>query len=83
MAMFEVDLSTAFLIYLILSLSGLFFAWIYYEYRKKARNFSPIEKVIYRCKICAHSYIVERDETLSKCPQCGSFNDANEEVKTG
>ena len=73
--MFEVDLSTAFFIYLALALTGLLVSWIYFEYRRKAKRFNPLEKMIFRCKICAHSYMIAKDETLSKCPRCGSIAD--------
>ena len=73
--MFAVDLSTAFFIYLALSLTGLLISWIIFEYRKKAGRFNPLEKMVFRCKICAHSYMIEKGETISKCPQCGSLSD--------
>jgi len=74
--MFKVSLSTFFFIYLSLSLSGIFISWVYFEFKKKTWRFNPLEKSIFRCKICAHSYIIEKGgSALSKCPQCGSFND--------
>lgn len=73
--MIEVNLSTAFFIYLGLALTGLLGSWIYFEYSRKTWRFNPLEKIIFRCKICAHSYMIESGETLTKCTQCGSLND--------
>jgi uncharacterized membrane protein YoaT (DUF817 family) len=73
--MIEVDISTAFFVYLAFSLGGLLVSWIYFEYRRKAWHFNPLEKMIFRCKICAHSYMIEKSESISKCPQCGTLSD--------
>lgn len=73
--MFKVSLSAFFFIYLTLSLVGIFVSWVCFELRKKTWRFNPLEKSIFRCKICAHSYIIEMGVALSKCPQCGSYND--------
>lgn len=73
--MIEVRLSTAFFIYLAITLFGLLFSWIYFEYRRKAWHFNSLEKLIFRCKICAHSYMIEQGITMTKCPQCGSLHD--------
>lgn len=76
--MFSVEISTAFLIYLTLSLSGIFLSWVYFELRRKTWRFNPLEKIVFRCTICAHSYMVERGSAISKCPRCKSFNDVVE-----
>lgn len=75
LSLFKIDLTTGFFIYLVLTLTGVFIPWIFFEYCKKVKHINPLEKVIFRCIICAHSYLIAKDETLTKCPMCGSLSD--------
>ena len=73
--MISVDVTTAFFIYLGISLSGVLVSWVLFEYRKKIWRFNPLEKIIFRCKICTHSYMIEKGIPYSRCPQCKCMND--------
>jgi rubredoxin len=73
--MIEVDLATQFVLYLFGSLALLLLAWIVYERGHKAPHVQPSDERIFRCTICAHVYLDDRDTRYSRCPQCGSMND--------
>ena len=71
--MIEVDLATAFVLYLLSTLAVLFVVWVVYERGHKAPHVEPNEERIVRCPICAHLYLDDRDRRISECPQCGSL----------
>jgi phage FluMu protein Com len=70
-----VSLSGLFVIYLLSFLAMILALWIVYEFRRKAGQVEPSEQRIYRCTICTHVYLDDRDEAFSRCPRCGSLND--------
>ncbi|MBN2190186.1 MAG: hypothetical protein JW728_03150 [Candidatus Aureabacteria bacterium] len=78
--MIKVDISTAFIIYLCLTLGLVLFAWIFFEYRFKVKRVNPQIKRTCRCPICAFVYIYDVEEEYSRCPRCGSINE-NKKIK--
>lgn len=76
--MIKVDLSLLFFIYLILSLGGIILLWGWFEIKHPPGSLKPYSKTIYRCTICTFRYIDNLDQSITKCPQCGSLNNANE-----
>jgi len=36
---------------------------------------------VWICSICTHSYINTRDEKISVCPRCGSYNSRDTDIK--
>jgi len=73
--MIKVDISTALLIYLLGSVVAVLVAWIFLNFGTKMKNFSSEEKYIWNCSICTHTYIDSRNDEISKCPRCGSYNE--------
>lgn len=73
--MIPVSLSGLFVIYVLSFLAMILTLWIVYEFRGKAGQVEPLEQRIFRCSICAHVYLDDRDEAFSRCPRCGSLND--------
>jgi hypothetical protein len=66
----------AFLAPLVFNLVALLGAWIYYTSRTSWPG-QPIEQgKIYRCSSCSHVYVGARDVPMSRCPTCGTFNEA-------
>jgi hypothetical protein len=60
----------------IFNLVALFGAWLYYSQRSSWPG-QPIEQgKIYRCSSCGHVYVGARDVPMSRCPKCGTFNEA-------
>lgn len=76
--MIKVDISTAFVVYLCLSLGVVLFAWIFFEYKFKVKRVNPEQKKTCRCPICAYVYIYDSEEDFSRCPRCDSINKKEE-----
>ncbi len=75
--MIPVGVATIFFFYLLIFLSTIFFIWVYFEYKNKGKKYEPPEKKLYRCSICAHLYIEDRDRSVTRCPRCGSLSDTS------
>lgn len=72
--MISVDLSTLVLVYLFLFLGNLFVLWYYYNQKNRFESDDLSEKETFRCNICTHVYLKDKNEKVSKCPRCKSFN---------
>ncbi|MBU0683797.1 MAG: hypothetical protein ABIH85_00360 [Candidatus Omnitrophota bacterium] len=72
--MIKVDIATALFLYLFITAIGLLIVWSFFSFGTKLKTFSSDEKHIWRCSICTFTYIDSRNELVSKCPRCKSFN---------
>lgn len=72
--MIQLDLSTALCIYLSCNVVAILLLWVFYGYRKREVVFKEDKEYVWHCSICAQTYIDSRDEHVSRCPQCGSYN---------
>ncbi len=62
--------------YVAVLLSGLVaIAW-YAEQRRKRFGFTPSEDRIFRCQKCSFVYTDDSDVDRSRCPHCGTANEA-------
>ncbi len=73
--MIQVGISGFFVIYLLSFLALILTLWIVYESRGRGREIEHLERRIFRCSICTHVYLDDRDEKFSRCPRCGSLNE--------
>ena len=72
-------LTLAISIYLLIQMSLLFLLWFHAEGEGLREIASPEGKeFLWRCHICTFVYIDSRHDELSRCPQCGSFNERKE-----
>lgn len=46
------------------------------ELRRRSFNPRPSEDRVFRCASCGYVYTDDADVDRSRCPQCGTFNDA-------
>ncbi len=72
--MIKLDLSMAIFFYLFFTAVLILALWCFYNFGTRMKTFSSDEKYIWHCHICANTYIDSRNEDISKCPRCGSFN---------
>jgi rubrerythrin len=68
--------SLLFFYYVMLLLIGLMVLTIYAEFRKRRFRPSKSPDQIFRCEKCGSVYTDDADVTRSRCPQCGTTNDA-------
>jgi hypothetical protein len=71
--MISIDFSVAIAAYTILLLGIILISWIAGK-KQKDKELSLDSKFIWFCSICSYTYVNTRDETISLCPRCGSYN---------
>jgi hypothetical protein len=74
--MIEVSLGNLILIPLFFNLIILFICYLYYTAVRLARRAQERRTRIYRCAVCTHVYVDDRDVPLARCPRCGCLNEA-------
>lgn len=51
---------------------------LFYERRRRRFEPEPTEDHVFRCRKCSYVYTDDEDVEVSRCPQCGSSNEAVE-----
>lgn len=72
--MIKIDISLAFALYLLLVLAIFFLPWVYREGKKRLESLNKPERYLWQCSICALIYLDPKEDSLSCCPRCQSFN---------
>lgn len=73
-AMIHIQLPWLVFICLLVFLAGIFFVWICYEiFRRYRMNYALRNRL--RCAVCSMEYEDTSDQTLPRCPRCGSLNE--------
>ncbi|MEW6156229.1 MAG: hypothetical protein AB1813_02285 [Verrucomicrobiota bacterium] len=62
--------------YVVSLLAALFLVAIYYELRRKRFEPTSSEDHVFRCEKCSFVYTDDPDVSRSRCPQCGTLNEA-------
>ena len=70
----EMDLSTAFLLYLAVTLGTLLSLWVIRNVLRRGCRVVLPEIQLYNCEFCKETYLDDNDKEVTKCPQCQSFN---------
>lgn len=76
--MIPVDISTAVLIYLTVTLLGVIFVWVRFERSTAFKKYQVHPKEVWNCTVCTYTYVDSLHRDLSKCPQCKSWNRRSE-----
>lgn len=71
--MISLDFSLALAIYLSAFAGVFFFVWFFGK-KDKDKELSLDERFIWFCSVCTYTYIDTKQEVISSCPRCGSFN---------
>ena len=72
--MIKVDISAAVAFYMILWVFSLFIFWIFFGRGPKFKSYTQDKRFIWQCAICLCTYVDSKSDTISKCPECGSYN---------
>ena len=72
--MIKVDISTAIFLYLLFSAILILIMWSFLDFGTRLKTYSSEEKYIWHCSICANTYIDSKNENISRCPRCKSYN---------
>jgi len=71
--MIRLDFSYAIAIYAIVSLGIIFLVWFAGK-KDKDKDLSLDKRFIWFCSVCTYTYINTREEDITLCPRCGSYN---------
>lgn len=64
------------LVYVLSALGVISLMALFSEWRRRSFNPKPSDDRIFRCADCSYVYTDDPDVDRSRCPQCGTFNDA-------
>jgi len=59
--------------YVLLVIAACFLFWLFSR-QQKDKDLSLDPKFIWFCSICTYTYINTKEELISVCPRCGSYN---------
>jgi len=72
--MISIDFSLAISLYLFLLVNIILVAWLLFSKRQKDRDLSLDPKFIWFCSVCTYTYVNTKEDAISVCPRCGSYN---------
>ena len=72
--MIRVELPVLVFIYLFVFLAAVFSLWIVYEWIRQRREKELLRYKV-QCTICASIFEDKSDDSLPRCPRCGSLNE--------
>ena len=72
--MIRVSLTVLIFIYLALFLTAVLTLWIGFEWSRQRRERRAVRNRI-RCALCAFEFEDASEESLPRCPRCGSLNE--------
>ena len=71
--MITINFYTAVAVYLLLCVMLVFGIWLFTK-RQKDKKLSLDPRFIWFCSVCTYTYVNTREDVLSVCPRCGSYN---------
>jgi len=71
--MIEINFPLAVALYLVIFLVAVFFLWLLGRKQKNKELFLD-QKFIWFCSVCTYTYINTKEDNISVCPRCGSYN---------
>jgi DNA-directed RNA polymerase subunit RPC12/RpoP len=72
--MIRVELPVLIFIYLFVFLAAIFSLWIVYEWIRQRREKELLRYKV-QCTICASIFEDRTEDSLPRCPRCGSLNE--------
>ncbi len=71
--MIKVDLPTAIVLYLMISLVLVLVPWVWHAWRHRPKPLDTIQKTAARCDICLYAFIGSTQDIPQRCPRCNSW----------
>ena len=71
--MISVNFYLAVSLYMLASISVILVIWLFSK-KEKDKDLTLDPKFIWYCSVCSYTYINTKEDTISKCPRCGSYN---------
>jgi len=71
--MIDLDFRVAIAAYALIFLSAIFILW-FTGRKQKDKELLLEDKFLWFCSVCTYTYISTKEEVISTCPRCGSYN---------
>lgn len=71
--MINLDFSSAIAGYTVFFLALIFVLWFTGQ-KLKDKELLLDDKFLWFCSVCTYTYISTKEDTISNCPRCGSYN---------
>lgn len=71
--MINIDFSFAIAVYILATLVIILLLWLF-DKKQKGKDLTLPSRFIWFCWVCAYSYINTKENIISTCPRCGSYN---------
>ena len=79
--MIKLDFSLAISLYIFLILNTLLIIWLFSK-KENGRDLSLDPRFIWFCSVCTYTYVNTKEDTISVCPRCSSYNKKLSEATT-
>jgi rubrerythrin len=76
--MITIDFSLAIALFCVLVLAGAGISWLFRK-KEKEKQMHLDPRFMWFCSVCTYTYINTKEEVISLCPRCGSYNKKSEE----
>ncbi|MDD5730334.1 MAG: hypothetical protein PHN57_04335 [Candidatus Omnitrophica bacterium] len=74
--MINIDFSAAITLFLFIFVNMLILLWLS-DRKQKEKDLFLNPKFIWFCSVCTYTYINTKEDAISICPRCGSYNKKN------
>ncbi len=71
--MISIDFSLAVAFYTALCLGIALFLWLFTK-KQKDKDLSLDPRFIWFCSVCTYTFVNTKEDKISICPRCGSYN---------
>jgi len=71
--MIKIDFSLAIALFIIFFISLILIIWLLSK-KQKDKDLSLDDRFIWFCSVCTYTYINTKEDAISVCPRCGSYN---------
>lgn len=72
--MINIDFSFALALYTFISVDIILAFWLFNRKKPKDKDLSLDPKFIWFCSVCTYTYVNTKEDAISVCPRCGSYN---------
>lgn len=72
--MIVLDFYAAVAVFVTIFLVFILGVWVFSAREERTKEISLEERFIWHCSVCTYAYVNTKEDVLSVCPRCGSYN---------
>lgn len=78
--MIRLSISYFIFFYALCSVVALLILWVMAAYKDRKPSDTMKTEGVWKCSVCSNTYIDSRNDAISQCPLCGSYNKKEEDA---